>query len=59
MGTPVPTVAGGGNLALGSRLSMEEQEEAGENGGHEASKIQAPASTGSGRLVASVTSSYG
>jgi hypothetical protein len=39
MGTPVPAVAGGKNLALSSSSSMVEQEEAGEDGGHEASKI--------------------
>ena len=39
MGMPIPAMAGGGNLALDSRSSMVEQEEAGEDGGHEASKI--------------------
>jgi len=48
MGTPIPAVAGGGNLALDSRSSMVEQEEAGEDGGHEASKILASASAGWG-----------
>ena len=46
---PIPVVAGGGNLALDSRSSMVEQEEAGEDGGHEASKILASASAGLGR----------
>ncbi|CAD6218646.1 unnamed protein product [Miscanthus lutarioriparius] len=51
MGTLIPAVAGSGNLALGSSSSMMEQEEAGEDGGHEACKIQAPASAGLGRQI--------
>jgi hypothetical protein len=54
MGTPVPAVAGGENLALGLSSSMVEQEEAGEDGGHEASKIQAPAFTGLGHQISGV-----
>jgi hypothetical protein len=54
MGTPIPTVAGGGNLALDSRSSMVLQEEAGEDGGP---KTQAPASAGLGRQISGVASS--
>jgi len=57
MEMPIPVVAGGGNLALDSRSSMVEQEEAGEDGGHEASKILASASAGLGRQISGVASS--
>ena len=56
MGTPIMVVAGGDNLALVSRSSMVEQEEAGEDGGHEASKILASASAGLGRQISGVAS---
>ncbi|XP_021319550.1 uncharacterized protein LOC110436565 isoform X2 [Sorghum bicolor] len=49
VGTPIPAVAGSRNLALDSRSSMVEQEEAGEDGDHEASKFQASAFAGLGR----------
>jgi len=49
MGTPVLAVAGGGNVVLGLSSSMAEQEEAGEDGGQDASKIQAPTSARLGR----------
>jgi hypothetical protein len=57
MGTPISAVAGGGNLALDSRSSMVEQEEAGEDGDHVASKIHALASVGLGCLISGVASS--
>ena len=57
MGMPIPTMAGSGNLALDSRSSMVEQEEAGEDGGHEASEILALASAGLGRQISGVASS--
>jgi len=58
MGTRVSAMVGGENLAIGSCSSMvEQQEEAGVDEGHKASKIQVPASVGSGQRVASVASS--
>ncbi|CAD6258393.1 unnamed protein product [Miscanthus lutarioriparius] len=57
MGMSIPAVAGGRNLALDSHSSMVEQEEAGEDGGHEASKILASASEGLGRQISGVASS--
>jgi len=57
MEMPIPAVADSGNLALDSRSSMVEQEEAGEDGGHEASKILASASAGLGRQISGVASS--
>jgi len=50
-------MAGSGNIALDSHSSMVEQEEAGEDGANEASKIQAPASAGLGRWILGVASS--
>jgi len=54
VGTPNLAVVGGRNLAIDSHSSTVEQEEAGEDGGHEASKIQVPASAGLGRQISSV-----
>jgi len=57
VGTPIPSMAGGGNLALDSRSSMVEQEEAREDRGHEASKIQALASVRLGHQILGAASS--
>jgi hypothetical protein len=54
MGTPIPAMAGSENLALDSCSSMVEQEEAGGDGGHVASKIHAPASAGLGCQILGV-----